>query len=104
IASRSFAEALPGVLRAGVVKRRIFAASHSLPPAVLGLIARMGATDEAIERVLALRPSQHQIEALREVVSRAPEEQIGPRRRELAELEVELALTHPGTHEGIWSM
>jgi hypothetical protein len=83
------AEALPAVLFPGVVRRRLLSAVRSLPPAVLGLMARMGRTQEALEHLRALPPSAHQFEGLREILRYLPEREQAD---DLVELLVEIAL------------
>lgn len=98
-----FAQALPAVLFLAVTRRQVLRAGHSLPPAVLGLLARRGRTAEALEHVYALRPSWQQFDAVLEILKHIPEREVdSPRRRELVELLAEISLTVPPPSESIY--
>jgi len=81
---------LPAVLYLGVVRRQLQRGLRSLAPAVFGLLARLGRTEEALEHLAALPPSLHQFEAAMEIVSHHQ-----PHGAELLELTVEAALSVP---------
>lgn len=96
------AAVLPTVLYLAVVRRQLLRSSRSLAPAVLGLLARMGRTDEALEYLAALLPSRQQFEGVREILRYTG---VGPgnpgRHGELLDLLAETALTIPeGDQEG----
>jgi hypothetical protein len=84
------ADGLPTVLYLSVVRRQVQRGVSSLAPQVLGLLARLGRTEEALEHLAALRPSYHQFRAALAIL-----EHSRPHRAELLELVVETALTMP---------
>ncbi len=84
------AAALPLVWYLSIVARWLRQGERKLSPRVLGLAARMGRTDEALDHALSIGVSEQLVEALAQIVDQAsvPDQ----RRRELAELLVESAL------------
>ncbi|TQM78361.1 hypothetical protein FHX81_0627 [Saccharothrix saharensis] len=85
------ATGLPTTLYLGVVRRQVLRGGRTLAPAVLGLMARLGRTDEALEHLAALPPSLEQFEAAAAMAEHRPE---------LLELVVETALTVPPHEAG----
>ncbi|WP_068016152.1 tetratricopeptide repeat protein [Nocardia mexicana] len=83
---------LPKIVHLGVARRQLLRSGHSISPAVVGLMARMGRTAEAVEHVAALAPSLHQFEAMREIVRHAPVDSVTA---DLRDMLVECALTVP---------
>ncbi len=81
---------LPTVLYLGVVRRQVLRGMRGLAPAVLGLLARLGRTEEALEHLAALPPSMQQFEAALAIAEHGP-----PHRADLLELVAETALTVP---------
>jgi hypothetical protein len=91
------AAALPAVMRLGTARRQMRRSSLNLPPAVLGLLARMGRTWEAVEYVKALPPSRRRFRGACEILQHARERQGDTAgRRELTDLLVESVLGVPG--------
>jgi hypothetical protein len=86
--------ALPVVLYLSIVARQLRRGGRKLSPAVLGLCARMGRTDEALEHVLAIGASEQRVEAMAQVIDRAAV--TDDRRRRLVELLVESAIMLDG--------
>ncbi|WP_212911486.1 ATP-binding protein [Streptomyces sp. TS71-3] len=84
------ATGIPAVLYLGVVRRQVLRGMRTLAPAVLGLLVRLGRTEEALEHLSAQPPSLQQFEAAVEIVNRSR-----PLRTELLDLLVETALTVP---------
>ena len=80
------ADGLPTALYLGVVRRQVLRGGRTLVPAVLGLLARLGRTEEALEHLAALPPSPEQFEAAVAMAEHRPE---------LLDLVVETALTVP---------
>ncbi|MFE9750462.1 AAA family ATPase [Saccharothrix saharensis] len=80
------ATGVPTTLYLGVVRRQVLRGGRTLAPAVLGLMARLGRTEEALEHLAALPPSREQFEAAAAMAEHRPE---------LLELVVETALTVP---------
>jgi hypothetical protein len=99
IDASSPATGLPTVLYLAVVRRQVLRSSRRLAPAVIGLLARMGRSNEALEHAAALPPSRQQVEAMREIIAHAGSDDDPERRRELFDLLVEAALTVPGDKE-----
>ena len=81
---------LPAVLYLSVVRRQILRGVRGLAPAVLGLLARLGRAEEALEHLAALPPSLHQFEAALEIVTHNK-----THREDLLELAIESALAVP---------
>ncbi|GLY00616.1 hypothetical protein [Actinoplanes sp. NBRC 101535] len=81
--------ALPDVLFLSVTRAELSRAGGRLGPPVLGLAARLGRVDEALEHAWALPPSAQQAAALAEIATHAP----AGRSRELAELAAAQAST-----------
>lgn len=79
--------ALPAVLFLGVAARYTKAGTAA-PPALVGLLARVGRIDEALHHVRSQPPSARQVEGLRAVLRHASAMTDDERRRELA---IELA-------------
>jgi hypothetical protein len=94
--------ALPAALFLGIVARQVASPGRRVSPRVVGLLARLGRIDEALDYVHLLPPSGQQCEGLREVLRHADAEQLDERRkRELIELLVRRALAVPP--ERAWS-
>lgn len=66
------AEALRDIVFLGVTRRQLLGTARLLPPAMLGLMARLGRVQEALERARA-SASAYQFEALREILQNLPD-------------------------------
>ncbi|MGW6905688.1 hypothetical protein [Streptomyces sp. NPDC054940] len=99
------ASGLPTVLYLGVVRRQILRSTRRVNPEILGLMARLGRVEEALEHMSAQAPSLEQVEAMLEILRHAPPGENGPGREELLELLVEKAFAVPPHHapSGHWS-
>jgi hypothetical protein len=99
------ASGLPTVLYLGVVRRQILRSTRRVTPAILGLMARLGRVEEALEHMSALAPSLEQVEAMLEILRHVPPGEGGPTREELLDLLVEKTLAVPPHHapQGHWS-
>jgi hypothetical protein len=86
INSFPFTAGLPTVMYLAVVRRQVLRSSRNLAPAVLGLLARMGRTDEALEHLATLRPSRQQFEGMREILRYTPPGESDDSNRELLDL------------------
>ncbi|MFI6217084.1 hypothetical protein ACIBCD_34225 [Nocardia brasiliensis] len=93
----SLTTGLPAILYLGVVRRQTLRAVHDVAPGVLGLLARMGRTEAAIEHVLAVPPSYRQFLGMHEIVRHTPG---GARDARLRDLLVQSALTVPASEIG----
>ncbi|MFI8393078.1 hypothetical protein [Streptomyces sp. NPDC085540] len=86
---------LPALTYLGVVRGRATRSSDALPPRVIGLLARTGRLEEALERVAAITPSQQRITAVEEILRYARPGPGKPSTVELLDLLVECALIMP---------
>ncbi|MFF3227144.1 hypothetical protein ACFYV7_30405 [Nocardia suismassiliense] len=91
------ATGLPTILYLGVVRRQVLRSVHDVVPAVLGLLARLGRTEAAVEHVLAMPPSYQQFQGIHEIVQHTPQSAGDPRLRNLL---VESALSVPKSEVG----
>jgi hypothetical protein len=106
------AGALSDVMFLGVVRHQIATVSQSLPPAALGLLARRGRLEEALERVSAMPASTRQFAGMLEIVRHARPGAGDPSHEDLIESLVETAAafgggyTEGGSHDradGSWA-
>ncbi|MFF0513255.1 hypothetical protein [Streptomyces sp. NPDC004250] len=95
LAGRGSVAELPALTYLGVVRRRARRSSDALPPRVIGLLARTGRLNEALERVAAITPSQQRITAVEEILRYARPAPGEPTTAELLDLLVECALIMP---------
>ncbi|MFD9012050.1 AAA family ATPase [Streptomyces sp. NPDC059552] len=89
--------ALPTLLHLGVVRRQLLVISRTVAPPVLGLLARLGRTDEALEHVAAMEPSYQQFRGALAIREHLPPGDGAPDRRDLLELLIQVAFTIPAT-------
>ena len=86
------ADALSDVMYLGVVRHQMSAASTSLPPAAVGLFARLGRLREALDRVGAMRPSARRFASMLNIVRHARPGPDDPSTHDLVDLLVDTAV------------
>jgi hypothetical protein len=87
---------LPTILFLGTAARYVGAADTTMPPAFLGLLARRGGLDEALDHLSAQPPSKERADGLLAALHNAPAHDLTePRREELVTLLVHYASTIP---------
>ncbi|MEU3901060.1 hypothetical protein [Streptomyces sp. NPDC045251] len=91
---------LPAVTFLAVVRHQAAQSSGALPPRVIGLLARMGRVDEALEHANGIGPSMQKVMAFVEILRYARSGPGTPSADELRDMVVEAALAVPGSDVG----
>ncbi|MBT2467723.1 hypothetical protein J7E97_07525 [Streptomyces sp. ISL-66] len=86
---------LPAVLYLGIVRRQLLSTSRTVAPPTLGLLARLGRTEEALEHMAAMEPSHQQFQAVFAILEHARPGDGEPVRRDLLELLIQTAYAIP---------
>ncbi|CAM5668279.1 hypothetical protein SAVIM338S_06958 [Streptomyces avidinii] len=86
---------LPAVLYLGIVRRQLLSTSRTVAPPVLGLLARLGRTEAAMEHMAAMEPSYQQFESVLAILEHAPPGDGEPVRHDLLELLIRTAHAIP---------
>ncbi|CAM5328871.1 ATP-binding protein [Streptomyces avidinii] len=87
--------ALPALLYLGIVRRQLISISRTVAPPALGLLARLGRTDEALEHVAAMEPSYQQFRGVLAIWEHLRPGDGAPDRRDLLELLIQVAFAIP---------